>query len=136
MQLKTFFSIAENSDISKVNEHLPETIRVFGIRRVTKGFNSKSQCDGRTYFYMLPSAAFADHKDEVSQEDFRLSEDKFTKINSLLSKFVGTKNFHNYTSKKRWNDPSASRYIMSFHSEKPFLSNGVEFMVLKVKGKH
>lgn len=85
---------------------------------------------------MLPSVAFANHNEETTQEGFRLSDDKFSKINELLNKFVGTKNFHNYTSKKRWNDPSASRYIMSFVCEKPFLSNGVEFVVLKVKGNY
>ncbi|XP_017776841.1 PREDICTED: tRNA pseudouridine synthase A, mitochondrial isoform X1 [Nicrophorus vespilloides] len=127
--------LPEAFEIEKVNEHLPETIRVFGSRRVTKGFNSKVQCDARTYMYMLPTVAFAPFDEEVSQETYTLSDDRYEKIKALLGKFVGTKNFHNYTSKKRYNDPSASRYIMSFTCDPPIKINGVEFVVVKVKGQ-
>lgn len=125
---------AEEVDISKVNDLLPEVIRVFGIKRVTKGFNSKSQCDGRTYTYMLPTIAFAKSDSKGTQKTFRLSETAFNEINELLSNFKGTKNFHNFTCKKNPNDPSAKRYIISFECEPPVIRKGVEFAVLKVKG--
>ena len=35
-------------------------------------------------------------------------------VNEVLSKFVGTHNFHNFTSGKKYTDPSAKRYIYSF----------------------
>ncbi|VEN59748.1 unnamed protein product [Callosobruchus maculatus] len=127
--------LPENFDIVKVNKELPEQIRVFSYKRVTKGFNSKSQCSGRTYIYMLPTVAFADHNKEVQQEDFRLDEERLNRINELLKHFIGTKNYHNYTSKKKPNDPSAKRYIMSFVCEAPFIRNNVEFAILKVHGQ-
>ncbi|KAJ8912257.1 hypothetical protein NQ315_008848 [Exocentrus adspersus] len=37
--------------------------------------------------------------------------------------------------KKKPNDPSANRYIVSFTCEKPFIRNDVEFAVLKVHGQ-
>lgn len=110
-------------------------IRVFGVRRVTKGFNSKSQCDARTYNYILPTVAFAKNDEAVEQETFRLSDNTFDEINNLMKMYLGTKNYHNFTSKKKPKDPSAKRYIMSFECEKPFLSNDVEFAVVKVKGQ-
>lgn len=127
--------LRETLDIAKINEHLPETIRIFGARRVTKGFNSKSQCDARTYMYMLPTAAFADHDETVSQETYRLNDEKLAKINEILALFVGTKNYHNYTCRKRFNDPSAARFIMSFECDKPFITQGIEFAVMRVKGQ-
>lgn len=132
--ISVIFFLADNIDIPKINELLPEAIRVFGVRRVTKGFNSKTQCDGRTYMYLLPTVAFAHFDEKSSMEDYRLNEEKLIKINDLLKKYEGTKNFHNFTSKKKTNDPSANRYIMSFTCEPPFMRKGAEFAVLKVKG--
>lgn len=127
--------LAENIDLNKINAELPEVIRVFAYKRVTKGFNSKSQCDSRTYIYMLPTVAFADKDQDVSQKNYRLGEEKLNLVNEILQNFVGTKNFHNYTSKKKPNDPSANRYIKLFVCDKPFVRNDVEFAVLKVQGQ-
>lgn len=127
--------LGEDFDISKVNDLLPETIRLFGFKRVTKGFNSKSQCDARTYIYVLPTVAFADQNDEMDQKSFRISEETLKKLNEALQLYVGTKNFHNFTLKKKHNDPSAKRYIKSFICESPFLRKDVEFCVLKVYGQ-
>ncbi|KAF5294433.1 hypothetical protein FQA39_LY13418 [Lamprigera yunnana] len=123
-------------DITKVNENLPDEIKIFGIKRVTKGFNSKSQCNARSYLYMLPTIAFTKADDVTAvQETFRLSEDLVKEINQVLSNYLGTKNFHNFTCKKKYNDPSAKRFIFSFESEPPIVRKGVEFIILKVKGQ-
>ncbi|XP_050508354.1 pseudouridylate synthase 1 homolog [Diabrotica virgifera virgifera] len=127
--------LKENIDLNQINAELPEVIRVFNYKRVTKGFNSKSQCDGRSYIYLIPTVAFAPHDKEVSQKDFRLDDETFTKINTILENYLGTKNFHNYTSKKKHNDPSANRYMKSFVCEKPFIRKEVEFAILKVHGQ-
>lgn len=126
--------LAEVIQADKINELLPEVIRLFGYKRVTKGFNSRLQCDARTYIYMLPTIAFSKFTEEVTQENFRLTESLLQEINDTLNKFVGTKNYHNFTSKKKANDPSANRYIMSIACETPFVKDGIEFVVLKVKG--
>lgn len=126
---------AEELDIGNINKELPEVIRIFGIKRVTKGFNSKAQCDGRTYNYILPTIAFLRHDQEIKQEEFRLDDATYNEITDLLKIYLGTKNYHNFTSKKKPKDPSARRYIMSFECEKPFLNQGVEFTVLKIKGQ-
>ncbi|KAL1505798.1 hypothetical protein ABEB36_005276 [Hypothenemus hampei] len=127
--------LSENFDIAPVNEKLPEQIRLFGFKRVTKGFNAKSQCDGRTYLYVLPTIAFADANAICSQKDFRISDDKIKEINDVLKLYEGTKNFHNFTSKKKAEDPSAKRFIRSFVCEPPFIKEDVEFCTLKVYGQ-
>lgn len=83
-----------------MNKELPEQIKVFCVRRVTKGFNSKEQCDARTYTYTLPTIAFADHTENVDMATYRAPAEKIEKLNDLLKMYLGTKNFHNFTSRK------------------------------------
>ncbi|XP_020860033.1 pseudouridylate synthase 1 homolog [Phascolarctos cinereus] len=121
--------------LEKINSHLPSHIRILGLKRVTGSFNSKNRCDARTYFYMLPTFAFA-HKDhDVQDERYRLSPDTLEKVNQLLAGYRGTHNFHNFTSQKGPKEPSARRYIMEMHCEAPFVREGMEFAVIKVKGQ-
>ncbi|XP_074061330.1 pseudouridylate synthase 1 homolog [Macrotis lagotis] len=121
--------------LEKINNHLPSHIRILGLKRVTGSFNSKNRCDARTYFYMLPTFAFA-HKDhDVQDETYRLSPETLEKVNRLLAGYKGTHNFHNFTSQKGPKEPSARRYIMEMHCEAPFVREAMEFAVIKVKGQ-
>ncbi|XP_046496892.1 pseudouridylate synthase 1 homolog isoform X1 [Equus quagga] len=121
--------------LEKINSHLPSHIRILGLKRVTGGFNSKNKCDARTYFYMLPTFAFA-HKDrDVQDETYRLTAETLQSVNRLLACYKGTHNFHNFTSQKGPREPSAQRYILDMYCEEPFVREGMEFAVIKVKGQ-
>uniref|UniRef100_T1HB86 Pseudouridylate synthase 1 homolog n=1 Tax=Rhodnius prolixus TaxID=13249 RepID=T1HB86_RHOPR len=120
--------------LEDINSHLPEQIRMVAVKRATKGFNCKGHCDARTYSYMMPSFALAP-KECLPEESYRITDDVFDKTNELLQTFVGTHNYHNFTSRKKPLDPSAQRYIISFICERPVLTEGMEFVVLKVKGQ-
>lgn len=41
--------------VHNVNSFLPSDIRVNGLTKVTKNFNSKLQCSRRRYHYLLPT---------------------------------------------------------------------------------
>lgn len=91
------------------------------MRRTTKGFNSKTQADSRTYTYTVPTYAFAPEPKELILgtddpdfdqrktdlsiidgkpfNEYRLPDSVLEKLNVFLSKFEGTHNFHNFTSK-------------------------------------
>ncbi|OXU29479.1 hypothetical protein TSAR_012937 [Trichomalopsis sarcophagae] len=150
--------LPEDPSKESINETLPEDIRVFAIKRVTKGFNSKSQCDARTYSYTMPTFALAPENLELFQEmaeyndiekrmeqlsiidgkpfhEYRLPQERKEKLTDLLKVLEGTHNFHNFTSKVLPLDPRAKRYIMSFIAEEPFVVNNMEFITLKVKGQ-
>lgn len=88
---------------------------------MTKSFNSKNQCDARTYRYIIPSFAFASENlsllklgEEVDEDerikqlsiidgkpytDYRLSPESLDRLNSILKILEGSHNFHNFTSK-------------------------------------
>ncbi|XP_021918024.1 tRNA pseudouridine synthase A, mitochondrial isoform X2 [Zootermopsis nevadensis] len=126
--------LPEDVKVETINSHLPAQIRILEIKRTTKGFNSKSSCDARTYSYMLPTFAFAPSGVEPS-ESYRITSEVMDNVRSTLRGFEGTHNFHNFTSRKKPLDPSAIRYIINFELGEPFISKGLEFAVLKVKGQ-
>lgn len=107
------------------------------MKRVTKGFNSKSTCDARSYSYTLPTYTFTKDDEVYCDKTFRLSPERFEELNRVLSLFLGTKNFHNFTVDKKPHDQSALRFIMSFECQQPFVPDNteVEFARLKITGQ-
>ncbi|KAJ9591469.1 hypothetical protein L9F63_002075 [Diploptera punctata] len=126
--------LPEDTKVEAINECLPEQIRVMAVKRVTKGFNSKSSCDARTYSYMLPTFAFMPLDKELS-ETYRITPEVVANVKATLKLFEGTHNFHNFTARKKPLDPSANRYIMSFDIDEPFVNRELEFAVVRVKGQ-
>ena len=48
--------IIEDPEIlAKINEKLPDQIRIWGIQRVTKSFDCRKMCSSRVYEYLLPT---------------------------------------------------------------------------------
>ncbi|KAI2651477.1 tRNA pseudouridine synthase A [Labeo rohita] len=109
--------------------------QVVSLKRVTGGFNSKNNCDARTYSYMLPTVSFSPK--DYNQEDtsFRLNSETLQKVNRLFSLYKGTHNFHNFTSQKGPRDPSAKRYITHMSCGEPFVRQEAEFAVITVRGQ-
>ncbi|KAL3864952.1 hypothetical protein ACJMK2_006593 [Sinanodonta woodiana] len=120
--------------IQKINDNLPKSIKVFGHKRTTKGFNSKNHCSSRTYLYLTPSYAFAPFETFVTDE-YRITPEIINRVNEILKLFKGTHNFHNFTSGVKPKDPSAKRYIIDFTCGEPFVREGTEFVILTVKGQ-
>ncbi|GAB6024911.1 hypothetical protein CHUAL_010016 [Chamberlinius hualienensis] len=118
----------------KINDRLPPCIRVQSIIRTTKRFNSKFSCDARTYSYTLPTYAFAPVT-EITTEDYRINESVIQEVNEILKRFKGTHNLWNFTSGRKFDDASSKRYIMHFECGEPFIEDGLEIVVIKVKGQ-
>ncbi|KAI1714370.1 tRNA pseudouridine synthase domain-containing protein [Ditylenchus destructor] len=129
----------ENTGIERLNRHLPESIRIIAINRVTKSFNSWKDCDGRTYSYWTPSFVFAD-MDKLISPDYRISEKRLDEIQNLMTVFLGTHNFYNYTSGRASDDWSCNRHIWSFNIDEPitvrdgFRNMEMEFVRLRIYG--
>uniref|UniRef100_A0A671P0J5 Pseudouridine synthase 1 n=1 Tax=Sinocyclocheilus anshuiensis TaxID=1608454 RepID=A0A671P0J5_9TELE len=115
--------------------HHLNVLKLAGYKRVTGGFNSKNNCDARTYSYMLPTVSFSPK--DYNQEDtsFCLSSETLQKVNCLFGLYKGTHNFHNFTSQKGPRDPSAKRYITHMSCGEPFVRQEAEFAVITVRGQ-
>lgn len=135
------------SFITQVNLLLPDDIRILCVTKVAKSFNAKISCTGRRYDYLLPTyvlasknlesvggiaASFTDMKSKSKSSmpsddhindvlsDFRISNEVLDMFRAALTSYVGTNNFHNFTSNKAFDDASAQRYINSFICSEPF----------------
>ena len=72
---------------------------------------------------------------EEKVNTFHYGESERTKLNRILNKFVGTHNFHNFTSKMKAEDPSAKRYIVSFEAGNVFTVRETELIRCTVVGQ-
>ncbi|KAB7498092.1 tRNA pseudouridine synthase A, mitochondrial [Armadillidium nasatum] len=100
-----------------INEHLPEQIRIMKAVRVTQKFDSKTQCDSRSYSYLCPTFAFAP-----------IDTRGFGEVRNLETDVINL--FY-----RKPNDQRAKRYIMDFTCSDPFIRSGIEFTLIKVKGQ-
>lgn len=121
-------------NIPKVNQLLPEQIRIIAAKRATKHFDAKNYCDARTYAYLMPSYTLT-RPDERTSEEFRVTDLHIKEFNSILQRFKGTHNFHNFTSQKLPTDVSATRYIINMECGLPFIKENLEFVIVRVKGQ-
>lgn len=86
----------------RLNFHLPDDVRVFGIKYITNSFSARTCCGERWYEYLLPMEALN-------------SANSLSSFGELLKKFEGTHSFHNYTVGVDHNvppRPQSSRYII------------------------
>lgn len=134
VSLKLPTNLPTDTLVQRINQHLGDHIRVIGIKRTTRGFNSKNNCDARTYSYTLPSFAFA-VPDVIAGASYRIPGDRIDEVNRVLSIYKGSHNFHNFTSGKKSEDPSAMRYIISCECSRPFEREGLEFVQIQLKGQ-
>eukprot|EP00656_Telonema_subtile_P044060 TRINITY_DN50365_c0_g1_i2.p1 TRINITY_DN50365_c0_g1~~TRINITY_DN50365_c0_g1_i2.p1 ORF type:complete len:424 (-),score=103.65 TRINITY_DN50365_c0_g1_i2:322-1593(-) len=117
------------SMVDDINNNLPADIRVMSVSRVTKGFNAKIQCSGRSYVYALPLPSLGGGELDIPR------------MNEILCTYKGTHNFHNFTSMHKAKnltcatDDAASRYITSASCGPVFEVDGMKFLPLLINGQ-
>eukprot|EP00079_Xenopus_tropicalis_P015244 XP_004912679.1 PREDICTED: tRNA pseudouridine synthase A, mitochondrial-like isoform X2 [Xenopus tropicalis] len=124
-----------SNPVEKINSHLPPEILIIDMKRVTKGFCPKKMCDKRSYSYMVPTFALSCCAPSVPDSNFRMPREDFHNINNLLSFYKGTHNFHNFTSRKAFEDPSSFRHMLDVSCSEPFVFHGTEFAQIHITGQ-
>ncbi|KAI0182557.1 tRNA pseudouridine synthase A [Xylaria flabelliformis] len=72
----------------------------------------------------------------AAKRRYRVTPDRLDQLQEALDKYVGTKNYHNYTIQKTHGDPASKRSIKSFVvNRKPIQINDTEWLSLKVHGQ-
>lgn len=150
------------SIVGKINSILPDDIRILGLKRVAGGFCARNECDRRVYEYVIPTFVLdpvlcrekqyyiknklidPHNHDSAAEVNKEFTEAKLTKfdesqrarLNLILSNFIGTHAFHNFTVGMVPGDPKANRYILEFSADKEvFTIGGIEFLTIRVKGQ-
>ncbi|KAK9718285.1 tRNA pseudouridine synthase 1, variant 2 [Basidiobolus ranarum] len=151
--------ISDPQIVPRINQHLPENIRVWDYVRVPKSFNPKNFCESRIYSYLLPTHVLMSttenaiqvvdtlkedgerqvpvttEEERIVQRQFRISSEKLDILKNLSERFIGTHNFHNYTIGKSYTDTSAKRYITKFECSEPLIIDGMEWVNFQVQGQ-
>lgn len=71
----------------------------------------------------------------LNENVFRYGEKEKERFNKILKHYEGTHNFHNFTTRTKAADPSANRYIISFHANTTVTVDGIEFVKCEVVGQ-
>ncbi|KAK9460514.1 pseudouridine synthase [Lipomyces oligophaga] len=223
--------IIEDDDIlEKINANLPDTIRIWGISRVTGGFDCRKHCGSRVYEYLIPSYAFisprpqspfglrlremnslypgvmradpegeqfwksiderlaaksidvnqvinafektrATDKTKSAEEiqipgegkddakptgltevdwqayktlreielderlKYRITPERLGLVRQAMKIYEGSHNFHNFTLKKSFTDPSAKRFMKNITVSDPKLIDNTEWLSIKIHGQ-
>lgn len=72
---------------------------------------------------------------DESRSKFEYTDKEKERFNSILKRYVGTHNFHNFTTRTKAEDPSARRYIISFNADRVVSIEGIEFVRCEVIGQ-
>ncbi|KAG4219730.1 hypothetical protein PC116_g31791, partial [Phytophthora cactorum] len=72
----------------------------------------------------------------AAKRRYRVTPERLSELQQALDRYLGTKNFHNYTIQKSHSDPSAKRTIKSFIANpEPVQINDTQWLSLKVHGQ-
>ncbi|KAK1320510.1 putative tRNA pseudouridine synthase [Acorus calamus] len=85
-----------------------------------------------------PAAAIEISAEETESKEkrrFCYGEEVKERFNRVLGFYVGTHNFHNFTSRTKAEDPAAKRYIVSFTADSVVVVEGTEFVRCEVVGQ-
>lgn len=148
--------------VERINQHLPDQIRVLGYQRAVKGYDSRKVCDKRRYEYIFPAWMFdpavqpmGNHvnangnalfsgddlklkiKRTLSERDpsFVFDGECHEKLTAILKQFEGSHNFHNYTVRMDASSPQAKRYILEFTCKGTIDIQGESWVRLVVIGQ-
>ena len=77
------------SALSRINDALPDDVRLFSATRVRKRFDAREQASGRVYEYLLPLHAVGEQAS---------ASDAAEQLDAVLRTFEGSHRFHNFAS--------------------------------------
>ncbi|KAF0934780.1 hypothetical protein E2562_028635 [Oryza meyeriana var. granulata] len=74
-------------------------------------------------------------KDMPLRSTFSYTDEVKERFNRILKKYVGTRNFHNFTTRTKAEDPAAKRFIISFSADRVVSLDGIDFIRCEVVGQ-
>lgn len=146
---RKFLSVRDrqNLDINTLNDELDSTCEAnTELVPETKEMLSSDSGNGVSHSGILSnngstvvepeSEKNAGNEEPVQQSSgFSYGEKEKERLNRILKRYVGTHNFHNFTTRTKADDPSAKRYIISFTANTTLTVKGIEFVKCEVVGQ-
>lgn len=127
--------------LAAINEQLPveRDIQLLSIVRATSSFSARGDCHRRIYEYILPlQEALGGANGLEARPDGKPGDVRVARLNSILSAYVGTKCYANFTdSKVKAGEAAAMRYMLSVEAGEPYSlsQNGVLYVSVFLHGQ-
>ena len=100
-------NLIKTNIIKLINKNINNNnIKLIDYFESTNKFNCRLNCDSRLYEYLIPFQIIINN-----------SQITLLKIQTLLSKFIGIKNHHNFTLKRNYSDLTAIKNIINITVE-------------------
>jgi len=99
--------------------------------RATGSFSAKANCVRRRYEYLFPTSGLGE--DELDNE--KVVQDRIARFNNILSRYLGSHLFHNFTDKMKGDDPTAQRYILECTCSESFTIENTSFVKVSLVGQ-
>lgn len=71
----------------------------------------------------------------LKKSTFTYTDEVKERFNRILKYYVGTHNFHNFTTRTKAEDPAAKRFIISFTADRVVCLDGIDFVRCEVVGQ-
>lgn len=123
--------------VDSINNHLPRDIQVYGMLKVTSGFNARGDCHRRRYEYIFPVRLLGGCNGVEEEQEKGAGDPRCAKLTFILRHYEGTHCFANFTEGLTGNDDSARRYMIRVQCGQPFLppNSGVYYVAVEVYGQ-
>lgn len=126
----------DQSLVSLINAKLSTNIRLLGIKRATKSFNARTDCNRRLYEYVFPMEILGKPCGVSTLPDGTEGDLRIARLNEILNRYVGTHCFANFTEGLQGSDDTAKRYMIRVKASEPFrLDNGAHFSCVEIYGQ-
>ena len=136
-----------NGDASNPNSESTEEVKLKNGNFGSNNFEDKildSNEGGTDLVSSSPNAGevTAGEEEEINEDgkpanrsNFFYGENEKERFSRILKYYVGTHNFHNFTTRTKAEDPAARRFIVSFNANTIVTVEGMEFVKCEVVGQ-
>lgn len=120
---------------NEVESELPDDIKIIEMIEVNNSFDAKKCSSNREYHYILPSFCLQPSTSNSSSTNYKISDHDFKKLNSICHKFVGTKNYHNFTKNGDYKRHNSLRTIREFECCELIEIESLQYVKFKLTGQ-
>lgn len=126
--------MVENANSESVNETLVEsrTSETVQNENTDLSLDLDSKNDSKV---MAEERSVNGEEKLLKESGFCYGEEEKKRFNRILKHYVGSHNFHNFTTRTKAEDPSARRYIISFGADSVVNVEGIDFLKCEVVGQ-
>lgn len=127
-------SVKEAQDYveNRTSETIIETEGLIENENIDSNLNAKSQNESEV---MAEEGNLKGEEKLLEGSGFCYGEKEKERFNRILKHYVGSHNFHNFTTRTKAEDPAACRYIIAFDANTVVNVEGIDFIKCEVVGQ-